>query len=118
MTDQRTQMQAAFCAAVDEHTEGLTHVSSGACPTCEECQALYGMTADEISSAQESGALPDEPHIGRHCDTCGVSCQQSLYDGHALADGALVHLAMCADCVCWFANGDLPRHWEGWHDVR
>jgi hypothetical protein len=104
---------SAFQRAVAEHKRGLCHISGGVCAACRECQTLYGMDAPTLANALDSGALADEPHIGLRCDTCGLTCQQELYDGHAVDGGEIVHLSMCGDCLCWFANGQHPVSWPG-----
>jgi hypothetical protein len=103
-----------FEAAVEAGCEGLEAVSGGLCPTCPECQRDFDMEPREFFAAYEAGKVADEGGFSWHaCECCGSHLGGNRYAAHGLdADGELVHFSICADCLCYLANGDMPENWE------
>lgn len=62
-----------FELAIKANTEGLTAVSTGACPGCGTCQKLYEYDSQEaFDKAYKAGKVVHEPHFSHHgCDLCG-----------------------------------------------
>ena len=106
---------SAFEQAVEAGCEGLRFVSPGVCPTCPNCQELYGMKPREFFTAYENGKLCDDPHFSwRSCECCGSGLGGDRYEAHGMdSEGTIVHFTVCEDCLCYLANGDHPKHWEG-----
>lgn len=96
----------SFLDDVERCCRGLEHISSSPAKCCETCQSDYGMDEDDPAWDE----LCDEGGFSWHsCDTCGSSLGGNRYTGHGFTeDGDLVHLSMCADCLVYFANGDVP----------
>ena len=97
---------SAYTDALDVHLEGLTAVSSGACPGCVACGEPD--TDDEMDIANEG-------HFSwRSCDSCGSTLGGDRYAAHGIDDddGENVHLDICVDCLMFLANGDEPEDWE------
>ena len=66
----------------------------------------------------EAGGICDEGGFSwRACDSCGSHLGGNRYDAHALrgsnatGDWECEHIAICEDCLCYHANGDIPEHW-------
>ena len=70
------------------YTKGLTHLSTGCCPGCDECGET---TEDEGSFSWYS------------CDACGSALGGTRYYAHGrmLLNGQdlIVHLDVCEDCL-------------------
>lgn len=112
-TNDLTAGQQAYLAAHAECVSGLEAVSSGICGACPDCQRAHGMTPRAFYAACEAGRVCDEPSFswGR-CEGCGSGLGGDRHAGHALdANGDLLHLELCTDCVLFLANGDLPETW-------
>ena len=103
-----------FLEAVNHYCDGLT-VAPGICSACPECQSSYGMGEDELDTAYSNGDVCDEGVFSwRPCESCGSSLGGDRYDAHGLtADGEIIHLDICVDCLMLHANGDTPDEWEG-----
>ena len=81
--------------------EKLDYVSPGLCPCCLQCQSDYGLSEAEMSNLLGSGELADEGGFSWHdCESCGSDLGGDRYAAHAIgADGELVHLDVCVDCL-------------------
>jgi len=85
-------------------------VSPGICAACPDCQEFYELPEAKLTAGLQDGSIADEPHFSRYpCETCG-DIAGDRYEAHYLDDCGIVHLNICPDCVCYFANGDLPNH--------
>lgn len=101
-------------SAVDRNLAGLEFISTGICPGCKECQQTWDMPEDELEQAWSTGDVCDEGSFSWHvCESCGSHLGGNRYDAHGVdADGAIVHLSVCTDCLMYLANGDLPENWN------
>lgn len=125
-----TAHQRAFVEAIQANTKGLTAVSTGLCPGCEECMEDYpgiGQTREQFEEAIANGTIVQEPFFSSEgCDLCGSHLGGNFEPWHAVdadrrpaaftlpgwagADSEIVHGARaCVDCVRYLANGDLPE---------
>jgi hypothetical protein len=118
-------MCQVFIDAVKRGCEGLTAVSTGLCPGCDQCRSDYGIEAGESEAfdlAIQNGSVPNEPYFSwRPCVICGSSFGGDREPAHAIdANGELVHLGgACVDCMLYLANGDLPNRYDfGWEPGR
>lgn len=124
-----TRRTSDYVSAFERGTKDLATISSGFNAKCPKCLRGYGYRDTEdgngnvIVSAeskagedQESGRLPDEASFSwRACDTCGTTLGGDREYGHALDSRMdIVHLSMCADCVMFIANGDIPDDETEW----
>ena len=102
-----------YTDAVERELEGLTAVSSGLCPGCEQCASDKGMELDEFSEALECGEIADEPSFSwSRCECCGSSLGGDRHPAHAITgDGQLIHFEICVDCLFYLAYGDEPENW-------
>jgi hypothetical protein len=101
--------------AVTDHCKGIEHISPGIASICDDCRRTWGMTEQELDAAYSRGKVNDEGGFGRSpCDTCGQSLAGNRYAAHGFdaETKQLYHLDVCEDCLCYFANGDLPDAWE------
>lgn len=97
---------AAFRLAVESELKGCEAFSVGACPGCEHC----GLSDEPSDNERE---LAEEAHFSwSACDSCGSTFGGDRHPAHYLSDGAIVHLAVCTDCLFYHANGDDPG--EDW----
>ena len=107
--------QRAFVEAIADNTKGLTAVSTGLCPGCQECMEKHpgiGQTREQFEEAIANGTIVQEPFFSwLECDLCGSPLGGYYEPWHAAgADGEIVHGARaCVDCVLYLANGDLPE---------
>ena len=93
--------QSAFARRVEHYLVGLTYVSVGACPGCDDCGMPEG--SDDYDTFGES-------HFSwSPCECCDSSLGGDRSPAHAVAsDGSIVHMDVCTDCVMYLANGDEP----------
>ena len=107
-----------YTDAVDSNLNGLTAVSSGVCPGCEECADEHSVDLEELQLGWESGKIFSEPSFSaRGCGVCGSNLAGDLETWHAIDDntGTLYHFKdMCVDCVVYIANGDEPEATHCW----
>lgn len=99
-----------FESAIEQHCAGLTHISSGIIARCEQCQRDCDATCKQLAAMSDGEReLWEEPGFYKSgCETCGTTLHGMRQTGHAIADGEIIHLSMCEDCVQWFANGIHP----------
>jgi hypothetical protein len=78
------------------------------------------MDPQQFYAAYENGQIADEGHFSWHsCDSCGSALGGDRHTAHAFqtgqnpADDTIHHIAICADCLFYHANGDIPEDWEG-----
>jgi hypothetical protein len=105
-----------YTDSVEAGLEGLTAVSTGACPGCEQCQEIWGyQTMKEFDSAWHSGKVYDEGGFSWFpCGICGSRLGGDRESWHALgSDGEILHFDdACVDCVIYLANNDEPEEWH------
>lgn len=94
---------ARYEADVDRGCAGLEHISTGACPGCNDC----GLSEDpELSELDSAG----EGHFSWHpCEACQRPLGGTRYPAHAVLDGELVHLSVCTDCQHFLEHGRLDH---------
>jgi len=103
-----------YTERVAANLEGMSAVSTGACPGCEECRDLLAPDTpmEEFEELWSSGVAHDEGGFsGSGCGICGNPLGNTLYSWHWIdSDGALCHESdACTDCVHYLANGDIPQ---------
>lgn len=95
-------------------------IAPGASPGCKECFSWLDDCADpsesDMDSANEGG------FSWCACDSCGSSLGGNRYPAHAIHKEAfgpdakrpndVTHISICADCLRYHANGDIPEDWE------
>ena len=105
-----------FVAGIVASTQGLSAVSTGICPSCDECRQEYApdATPEEVEELWQTGKVYAEPSFSWHgCDICGSRLGGEFEPWHAIdANGDLIHGdRACVDCVVYLANGDQPENW-------
>ena len=102
-----------FMDRVERNLEGLTAVSTGPCPGCEECADRFGFdTVEEFDGVLEAGGVPSEGSFSsRGCGICDSTLGGNLEVWHGVdSDGKIMHFNdACVDCVVFLANGELPE---------
>ena len=95
-TEQVATIMSKFTNAVERGLSGYTHESVGKSEGCEQC-----LEFDEAFFSWQS------------CEVCGSSLGGDRYPAHACdAEGAIIHLDVCVDCLQYIANGEEPEIWE------
>ena len=92
-------------ARVEHSLEGLTHVSTGACPGCTEC----GLE-DEPGMDYEAYELVGESHFSRFsCECCNNPLDGDRYPAHAINPETVevIHLNICTDCLMYLNYGSI-----------
>ena len=97
---------------VEFHMQGLTAITTGPCPGCNECRELYGFDSQaEFDVALETGDVCAEPSFSwSGCDICRSRPGGDKEEWHAIDEnGELVHGDhACVDCVYYLATGGIP----------
>lgn len=82
---------------------------------CQRCNGTGTITPTERDRecAEEGGFSWSE------CDSCGSHLGGNRYPAHGIIaesmeaaqkpESEITHFNVCADCLCWHANGDLPE---------
>jgi hypothetical protein len=146
VVEQLTRKQQEFINVIEANVKGLTAVSVGVCPGCEQCRSEYGTkvtcrfckgtgytrvrpwgvvdcpccdgegkrlpTMEEFEQQWGNGAVYSEPSFSwSGCDLCGSDLGGDFEPWHAIdAGGEIIHgNHACQDCICYLANGDLPK---------
>jgi len=85
-------------------------------PSCPVCQKVFGMTPQEFHVAYKKGEIFEEGSFSwQSCDGCDSSLGGDRHSAHILdkKTGETSHIEICSDCLCFFANGDIPQNWGG-----
>lgn len=92
----------AYKQAVERGLEGLTFVSTGACPGCKEC----GLGPEPSNEERE---LAEEAHFSYSaCDCCGSTLGGDRHPAHGRdKDNQIVHFSVCVDCLYYINYGQL-----------
>ena len=99
-----------FTESVERNTRDIQHLSAGISWKCEDCQAQFDLSEDEIKALFETGDLCDEGSFSWYpCDCCGSNLGGNRYSAHGFLNGHLIHLDICEDCMNYLANGDEPE---------
>jgi hypothetical protein len=124
-----TTAQQKYVESVEHYLKGLTFVSPGLCPSCSECLSSFNYRnyrdeegdGNEIRTAEEqfaedieNGEVDDEGGFSSsQCDSCGSTMAGDRYAAHGVGtNGKILHLDVCADCLVYLANGDIPSNPE------
>ncbi len=90
-----------FTEAVERALNGLEHVSVGYVPydKCGECPE------------EQDESIGDEGYFSwSACDCCGSGLGGTRYAAHGIdANGDIVHLNVCQDCVWYITYGEEPE---------
>lgn len=90
--------------------------------TAHNCYACVG-DADIHPDDDEALQVYDEGGFSwSACDSCDSLLGGQRYNAHAIHREAfgpnpsrpndIQHIEICADCLCYHANGDVPETWE------
>ena len=83
-----------YQANVERNLSHLDYVSTGACPGCEDCDDNPGAESPSFS--------------WRRCEACGSSPGGDRHPAHGVdANGDIVHLRVCVDCLYFLNYGTL-----------
>jgi len=114
MCDTLTRKQKRFVEAIERNTQGLTAVSTGPCPGCEQCRDEYGVKVRcECQDKPENEGEPDPD-----CDDCdgkGVRLptmaefEEQWSSGKAISEGEFSHSG------CDLCGSTLGGTFEPWH---
>lgn len=131
-----SQLKTPFERSVDHYLAGLLNVSTGPSHACKECMESSplpdgaacphcGEVLDEDSDEMQSwyDCASEGGFSSSQCDSCGSRLGGNRYSAHAWRgptgkgrdswEEELIHLSVCGDCLCYLANGDVPKNWEG-----
>lgn len=100
MTKQEYQQ---YQEAIERNLKGIEHVSTGACPGCDDC----GLTEDCNEHERE---LADEPSFSwSPCECCGSPLGGDRHKAHGIIQGTkeLKHFEVCSDCLYFLNYGQL-----------
>jgi len=114
-----TTKQREFVESIERNTKGLSAVSTGICPGCEQCRTEYGVRIDgrepTMAEFEEQWSTQEalcEPYFSwARCELCGSPLGGNREPWHAIDDatGKIIHGDhCCVDCTLYLANGDLP----------
>lgn len=131
---------SAYTDRVESSLRGLTAVSVGECPGCEQCADAHNMTPEEHDKAWHACEVDGESHFSwSPCGICGSRLGGDRHVWHALhADQVAArdahretarHMPIgretrepeveilhfddaCVDCVMYLANGEEPEEEE------
>jgi len=92
----------AYQQAVEHNLRGLSFISTGACPGCDECGLSDEPTEDEVE-------LAGEPHFSwSACECCGSRLGGDREPAHARdKNNTLIHFSVCVDCLYYLNYGRL-----------
>lgn len=110
-----TKSQQLFVDNVDiEYQQCKFGINPDICSKCEQCQSDYGLSEREIDNLLEIGELYDEGGFSWHdCELCGSNLGGDRYSAHGITNDEnedILHYNICANCVHYLANGDIPEH--------
>ena len=80
---------------IEHQLEGVEFFSVGGSSSCEECEHGGGVF-HTISFSRSS------------CDSCRSGMAGERHPAHGIIDGDTHHFDVCAECLFFHANGDLP----------
>lgn len=95
-------IEAEYIANIDHELRGVEYFSVGTAHQCGECNP-DGLDENADLSVYDEGSFS-----WRACESCGSLLGGDRHAAHGFISGELVHLNVCADCLCYHANGDLP----------
>jgi hypothetical protein len=99
----RMPSRSAYFIAVKRATEGLSHISTGACPGCNEC----GIPEDSEDYESDSA---DTAFSWSSCDTCGSSLGGARHAAHGVSpEHGVIHFDICTDCLFFLEYGEEPE---------
>ena len=95
-----------YAKAVEHNLEGLTFVSTGACPGCEDCglEDVPDMDDERYEMANEASFSWSQ------CDSCDSMLGGDRHPAHGVMDdGETLHLDICTDCLFYLNYGNEPE---------
>lgn len=95
------QEYTAYVAAFESGCKGLSAMSSGACPGCDDCGLALDCSEHDRELAGEGS------FSWARCEICRRAEGGTREPIHAILDGKLVHLSACVDCVYFLEYGKL-----------
>lgn len=92
---------------VERNLRGIEAFSPGVCHACETCNpdSLDEDTFNETVTEEGSFSWSE-------CDSCDTNLGGDRYAAHGMVDdpgNPLRHFEICADCVAYHVNGDIPE---------
>lgn len=105
-----------YTDSVEESLKDLKGVSTGSCPSCQQCADSLGFDSlKEYDEAREAGKVYEEGSFSwSGCGICGSSFGGNLEPWHWIDENneILHENDACVDCVMYLANGDEPEEWQ------
>lgn len=93
-----------YTAAFATGTEGMSHLSSGACPGCHDC----GLEEHPDMDCGEYDLAGKPSFSWQPCDICNRSLGGDRHPSHYVDENdTVVHLSVCTDCVLFINYGRL-----------
>lgn len=97
---------------VESNLEGVELFSVGESPGCYVCAQAAGLEdlkEEEVREKWSRGEMNVDPHFSwSSCESCGSALGGDRYPAHGMMGKQIVHFHICADCLMYHANGDLP----------
>lgn len=91
-----------FQASIERNLAGLSFISTGACPGCEECGLGESPSDHDLDLASEAG------FSWHACEACGSKLGGDRHPAHGKdSNGKLIHLSVCTDCLYFLNYGQL-----------
>lgn len=109
-----------YTDAVARGLEGMTGVSTGACPGCPQCMEHDGHTDEEEHrlAVSEGRECSDSHFSWRPCGICGTRLGGDRERWHWVSVDAEGKRTIeheddaCTDCVLYLAHGTEPENWR------
>jgi hypothetical protein len=110
-----------FTDAVDAGLKGLTAVSTGVCPGCNECREQHGFTVAEEDDCLGVAGFVCEADAGAHFGTeaeCAIhaqKCFQAAWESGKICDEGSFSWSSCG--ICNSRLGGDRFDWHGLDDL-
>jgi hypothetical protein len=110
---QRRDTMSTFTDSIEHNMKGLTAISTGICPGCQECADTHADgDVEKLQRLWETGLADEASFSHSACECCGSHLGGDRAVAHALdSKNEIIHMdGFCMDCVFYFANGDEPEN--------
>lgn len=98
-------------------------IAPSAAPGCVECFPWLEDCSEDALTESDLDMANEGSFSWSDCDGCGSPLGGTRYNAHAIHREAfgpnakrpndVTHINICEDCLCFHANGDIPKNWEG-----
>ena len=123
-----TAKQRDYVESIERNTAGLTAISTGPCPGCEQCRDEYGIPVPCECKARSGGDFPDcEACHESTCTDCPLICdncdgrgnrpptmaefEEQWHNGETVCEGSFSHQG------CDLCGSSLRGTMEPWHAI-